>query len=100
MDVRSCKLLSFTDLVCEPSYFNKANTMTQFSMDGEKTPCTAFRLASDIFFPAIDREPDYCVLQRNPRIYSCAGSSRKYKRLCPCRDFIHGQLALCKNCDF
>uniref|UniRef100_A0A672FUC0 alpha-1,6-mannosyl-glycoprotein 6-beta-N-acetylglucosaminyltransferase n=1 Tax=Salarias fasciatus TaxID=181472 RepID=A0A672FUC0_SALFA len=39
-----------------------------------------------------------CGLQREPLLFSCAGHSPKYRRLCPCRDFRRGQVALCRDC--
>lgn len=39
-----------------------------------------------------------CSLQREPLLFSCAGQSPKYRRLCPCRDFLQGQVALCRDC--
>lgn len=39
-----------------------------------------------------------CGLQRDPLLFSCAGHSPKYRRLCPCRDFRRGQVALCRDC--
>lgn len=46
-------------------------------------------------FSVVRRE---CGLQREPLLFSCAGHSPKYRRLCPCRDFRRGQVALCKDC--
>lgn len=46
-------------------------------------------------FSVLRRE---CGLQREPLLFSCAGFSPKYRRLCPCRDFQRGQVALCKDC--
>lgn len=46
-------------------------------------------------FSVVRRE---CGLQREPLLFSCAGHSPKYRRLCPCRDFRRGQVALCRDC--
>lgn len=46
-------------------------------------------------FSVVRRE---CGLQREPLLFSCAGHSPKYRRLCPCRDFRYGQVALCRDC--
>lgn len=46
-------------------------------------------------FSVLRRE---CGLQREPLLFSCAGYSPKYRRLCPCRDFRRGQVALCRDC--
>lgn len=48
--------------------------------------------------PAFSAEHAECGLQHDPLLFSCAGSSTKYRRLCPCRDYRNGQLALCRDC--
>lgn len=48
--------------------------------------------------PAFSAEHAECGLQHDPLLFSCAGSSDKYRRLCPCRDYRSGQLALCRDC--
>lgn len=49
-------------------------------------------------FPAFSAEHAECGLQQDPLLFSCAGSSAKYQRLCPCRDYRNGQVALCRDC--
>lgn len=48
--------------------------------------------------PAFSAEQAECSLQHDPLLFSCAGSSAKYRRLCPCRDYRNGQVALCRDC--
>ncbi|MEQ2236781.1 hypothetical protein ILYODFUR_016234 [Ilyodon furcidens] len=48
--------------------------------------------------PAFSVMRQECSLQREPLLFSCAGHSPKYRRLCPCRDFLRGQVALCRDC--
>lgn len=49
-------------------------------------------------YPAFAQPGQECFLQKEPLLFSCAGSSSKYRRLCPCRDFRKGQVALCRDC--
>lgn len=49
-------------------------------------------------FPAFSAEHVECGLQQDPLLFSCAGSSAKFQRLCPCRDYRNGQVALCRDC--
>ncbi|OZC12558.1 hypothetical protein X798_00189 [Onchocerca flexuosa] len=43
--------------------------------------------------------PYECSKQRNPDLYSCASvpTVPNIRRMCPCRDFIWGQTALCSS---
>ncbi|XP_038445422.1 LOW QUALITY PROTEIN: alpha-1,6-mannosylglycoprotein 6-beta-N-acetylglucosaminyltransferase B-like [Canis lupus familiaris] len=56
-------------------------------------------IASPSFFPFLNSQDAFqnpgreCFLQKEPLLFSCAGSSTKYQRLCPCRDFRKGQEA-------
>lgn len=49
-------------------------------------------------YPAFAQPGRECFLQKEPLLFSCAGASAKYHRLCPCRDFRKGQVALCRDC--
>lgn len=49
-------------------------------------------------YPAFAQPGQECYLQKEPLLFSCAGASTKYQRLCPCRDFRKGQVALCQGC--
>lgn len=60
--------------------------------------CEGVESEMNHLFPAFSAEHAECGLQQDPLLFSCAGSSPKYQRLCPCRDFVHGQVALCRDC--
>uniref|UniRef100_A0A671V9N8 alpha-1,6-mannosyl-glycoprotein 6-beta-N-acetylglucosaminyltransferase n=1 Tax=Sparus aurata TaxID=8175 RepID=A0A671V9N8_SPAAU len=77
--VEACQSAGF---ICEPAHFRFINNKEAL-------------LFSDTAFSVVRRE---CGLQREPLLFSCAGHSPKYRRLCPCRDFRRGQVALCKDC--
>lgn len=44
--------------------------------------------------------PYACSRQENPNLYSCASvpTDPNIRRICPCRDFLRGQTALCSSC--
>lgn len=60
--------------------------------------CEALEIEMNHLFPAVTVKGRECFLQKEALLFSCAGFSTKHQRLCPCRDFLHGQVALCKDC--
>uniref|UniRef100_A0A671K6T3 alpha-1,6-mannosyl-glycoprotein 6-beta-N-acetylglucosaminyltransferase n=1 Tax=Sinocyclocheilus anshuiensis TaxID=1608454 RepID=A0A671K6T3_9TELE len=74
--VKTCR---DSGLICEPAYFPFINNM--------EYTCEAVH---------VDRRE--CFQQKEPLLFSCAGVSAKHQRLCPCRDYLHGQVALCRDC--
>ncbi|XP_027706062.1 alpha-1,6-mannosylglycoprotein 6-beta-N-acetylglucosaminyltransferase B isoform X1 [Vombatus ursinus] len=83
-------------LICEPSFFHFINTLDAFL----KLNVSCDRTESEMnhLYPAFAQPGQECYLQKEPILYSCAGSNTKYRRLCPCRDFQKGQVALCQDC--
>ncbi|XP_031821416.1 alpha-1,6-mannosylglycoprotein 6-beta-N-acetylglucosaminyltransferase B isoform X4 [Sarcophilus harrisii] len=83
-------------LICEPSFFHFLNTQDAFL----KLNVSCDRTESEMnhLYPAFAQLGQECYLQKEPILYSCAGSNTKYRRLCPCRDFQKGQVALCQHC--
>lgn len=61
-------------------------------------PCEGLESEMNHLFPAFSAEQAECSLQHDPLLFSCAGSSPKFQRLCPCRDYRNGQVALCRDC--
>lgn len=61
-------------------------------------PCDSTESEMNHLYPAFAQPGRECFLQKEPLLFSCAGSSTKYHRLCPCRDFRKGQVALCRDC--
>uniref|UniRef100_A0A3B5AK32 alpha-1,6-mannosyl-glycoprotein 6-beta-N-acetylglucosaminyltransferase n=1 Tax=Stegastes partitus TaxID=144197 RepID=A0A3B5AK32_9TELE len=49
-------------------------------------------------FPSYSPWGRHCGLQLEPLLFSCAGSDLSYRRLCPCRAHLPGQVALCPDC--
>ncbi|XP_037665894.1 alpha-1,6-mannosylglycoprotein 6-beta-N-acetylglucosaminyltransferase B [Choloepus didactylus] len=83
-------------LVCEPSFFPFLNSQDAFRK--LQVPCDSTESEMSHLYPAFAQPGQECFLQKEPLLFSCAGSSTKYHRLCPCRDFRRGQVALCRDC--
>ncbi|XP_006135809.1 alpha-1,6-mannosylglycoprotein 6-beta-N-acetylglucosaminyltransferase B [Pelodiscus sinensis] len=83
-------------LVCEPAFFqfiNKKDVFLQLRMSCDSTESEMSHL-----YPAVAENVQECYLQKEPLLFSCAGYSTKYRRLCPCRSYQKGQVALCRDC--
>uniref|UniRef100_A0ABM5FME0 alpha-1,6-mannosyl-glycoprotein 6-beta-N-acetylglucosaminyltransferase n=3 Tax=Pogona vitticeps TaxID=103695 RepID=A0ABM5FME0_9SAUR len=83
-------------LVCEPEFFkfiNKKEVFQQLNIVCDNTESEMNHL-----YPAVAENIQECYLQKEPLLFSCAGCSTKYQRLCPCRDYRKGQVALCQDC--
>ncbi|XP_048102897.1 LOW QUALITY PROTEIN: alpha-1,6-mannosylglycoprotein 6-beta-N-acetylglucosaminyltransferase B-like [Alosa alosa] len=91
--VRACQEES---LVCEPAFFPYVNNLEALS--GLQVQCEALEEEVSHLFPAVSLEEGECFMQKEPLLYSCAGKGPKLRRLCPCRDSIQGQEALCRDC--
>ncbi|XP_043849122.1 alpha-1,6-mannosylglycoprotein 6-beta-N-acetylglucosaminyltransferase A [Dromiciops gliroides] len=94
---KSCKqVCQENQLICEPSFFqhlNKDKDVLKYDV-----VCHTTELASDILVPSYDDKRKHCVFQGDLLLFSCAGAHPKHKRICPCRDYIKGQVALCQDC--
>ncbi|NXG62193.1 MGT5B acetylglucosaminyltransferase, partial [Hemiprocne comata] len=83
-------------LVCEPTFFrflNKKEVFLQLSIT-----CDSTEYEMNHLHPAVAENVHECYLQKEPLLFSCAGYNTKYRRLCPCRDYRKGQVALCRDC--
>ncbi|TRY60299.1 hypothetical protein DNTS_029273, partial [Danionella cerebrum] len=83
-------------LMCEPAFFPFINSIEAFN--GVKAQCDSLESEKSHVFPAVDLQTRECFQQKESMLFSCAGVSAKHQRLCPCRDFIQGQVALCRDC--
>lgn len=61
-------------------------------------PCDSTEWEMNHLYPALAQPGQECLLQKEPLLFSCAGASTQHRRLCPCRDFRKGQVALCRDC--
>ncbi|XP_042158456.1 alpha-1,6-mannosylglycoprotein 6-beta-N-acetylglucosaminyltransferase B-like isoform X1 [Oncorhynchus tshawytscha] len=84
------------NLVCEPALFRFVNNKE--ALRGLEVQCEVVEAEVNHVFPAFSVLRRECSLQKDPLLYSCAGHSPKYHRLCPCRDYRRGQVALCRDC--
>ncbi|KAJ7984537.1 hypothetical protein DPEC_G00355830 [Dallia pectoralis] len=84
-------------LVCEPALFHHLNSPAAFSRLG--LSCSSMDQEVDNhLFPAYSPWGRRCGLQRDRLLFSCAGSDLGLRRLCPCRGYQPGQVALCPEC--
>uniref|UniRef100_A0A8C3QQ82 alpha-1,6-mannosyl-glycoprotein 6-beta-N-acetylglucosaminyltransferase n=1 Tax=Cyanoderma ruficeps TaxID=181631 RepID=A0A8C3QQ82_9PASS len=83
-------------LVCEPTFFRFLNKEEVFLQLG--IACDSTESEMNHLYPAVAENVRECYLQKEPLLFSCAGYNPKYRRLCPCRDFRQGQVALCRDC--
>ncbi|XP_061912651.1 alpha-1,6-mannosylglycoprotein 6-beta-N-acetylglucosaminyltransferase B-like [Entelurus aequoreus] len=79
-------------LVCEPSLFQRLNNPEVFTRLG--IGCSGTMEEVNHIFPAYTPWGRHCRLQQEPLLFSCAGSDPSYRRLCPCRAYRPGQVAL------
>ena len=74
------------------------HTQFSFIFFREKISCDSFKYIDSPVAPSCEEKTKICHLQQQPLLYSCVSSSSSHMRLCPCRDYIKGQVALCKDC--
>ncbi|KAK2147200.1 hypothetical protein LSH36_564g01050 [Paralvinella palmiformis] len=95
---KSCKdTCRQRDLICEPSYFKVINNRVTIEKHIGQL-CADVVEGEDIYFPAFIPASQKCIIQRQLMLFSCVGEVADLSRLCPCRDYIPGQTALCKHC--
>ncbi|XP_064178353.1 alpha-1,6-mannosylglycoprotein 6-beta-N-acetylglucosaminyltransferase B-like [Anguilla rostrata] len=83
-------------LVCEPALFHHLNQPAAFKRLG--LVCASTEREVDHLFPSYNPWGRRCSLQEDQRLFSCAGAHPSYSRLCPCRAYQPGQVALCPLC--
>ncbi|XP_002736478.1 alpha-1,6-mannosylglycoprotein 6-beta-N-acetylglucosaminyltransferase A-like [Saccoglossus kowalevskii] len=94
----SCKAVCMKNgLICEPSFFKSLNTQEMIEREGY-LECKSVISVEDIYAPSFIKESNICHLEKQKLLFSCAGGSDTRNRVCPCRDFIKGQVSLCKDC--
>jgi alpha-1,3(6)-mannosylglycoprotein beta-1,6-N-acetyl-glucosaminyltransferase len=89
--------------ICEPSHFKQLNGRSTIEEHlkarlHDVVRCTSVENLSEVYAPAFERRSSKCIMQEDPLLFSCVGESEGLIRLCPCRDYIPGQTALCKDC--
>ncbi|XP_036966645.1 alpha-1,6-mannosylglycoprotein 6-beta-N-acetylglucosaminyltransferase A-like isoform X1 [Acanthopagrus latus] len=83
-------------LICEPAFFPHLNSVDNLA--NYSVYCRSSELSdSRLVFPAYSSS-EHCVFQSDPLLFSCVRSEESLIRICPCRDYIKDQIALCKAC--
>ncbi|CAI2320725.1 unnamed protein product [Caenorhabditis sp. 36 PRJEB53466] len=79
------------NLLCEPSYFPIINNSSILTREFS---CSSITSSSSPLAPF------NCTVQLSPSLFSCASrtTSTQIVRLCPCRDHLPQQHAICKKC--
>lgn len=85
------------DLICEPSHFLEINS--QAAMNNASGLCHTVNRSSNIYYPSINVERRECIIQEDEALFSCVGGRDPLRRLCPCRNYIPEQSALCIGCE-
>lgn len=87
----SCEMKCHSmDLKCEPSFFPILNSTPLLTREFS---CSSVSSDSSPFAPF------NCTLQQSASLFSCASRPpSNIIRLCPCRDYIPQQHAICKKC--
>uniref|UniRef100_A0A1I7TD32 alpha-1,6-mannosyl-glycoprotein 6-beta-N-acetylglucosaminyltransferase n=1 Tax=Caenorhabditis tropicalis TaxID=1561998 RepID=A0A1I7TD32_9PELO len=89
----SCEMTCHSlNLICEPSFFPIVNSSPLLKRE---LSCSSVSSDSSPFAPF------NCTVQLSASLFSCASrppSSSGIVRLCPCRDYIPEQHAICKKC--
>lgn len=96
---KSCKEVCLSKgMVCEPEFFNRINSRETLTENG--FPCNVSRLEEipSLIAPGFREEPRACIIQTQALLFSCTGTSPSAMRLCPCRKYKKGQVALCDGC--
>lgn len=60
--------------------------------------CQTVESSADTMVPAYSQARHHCIFQSDLLLFSCAGAHPSLQRICPCRDYMKGQVALCKDC--
>uniref|UniRef100_A0A3B4ZEN9 alpha-1,6-mannosyl-glycoprotein 6-beta-N-acetylglucosaminyltransferase n=1 Tax=Stegastes partitus TaxID=144197 RepID=A0A3B4ZEN9_9TELE len=84
-------------LICEPAFFPKLNrvkNLANYSVDCQTSEFSDGHLV----YPVYTNSTKHCLFQSDPLLFSCVRSDESLIRICPCRDYIKDQIALCKAC--
>lgn len=96
---RSCKEVCLSKgMVCEPEFFSKINSRDSLTENGYPCNTSALEEVPSLIAPGYRQNPPACIVQTQTLLFSCTGTSPSTMRLCPCRKFKKGQVALCEEC--
>ncbi|XP_028993236.1 alpha-1,6-mannosylglycoprotein 6-beta-N-acetylglucosaminyltransferase A-like isoform X2 [Betta splendens] len=83
-------------LICEPAFFPDLNSVMSLADYGLNCHTSQYS-ESSVVLPAYDQQK-HCLLQADHLLFSCVRSDALLNRVCPCRDYIKDQRALCTAC--
>lgn len=84
-------------MVCEREFFDDINSKESIERLGG-VQCESLRSIMILHAPSYDPLTKICYVQAHGQLFSCMHQEANMKRLCPCRDYIKEQSALCPNC--
>lgn len=94
----SCKDVCWAkNLICDPSHFRDINSKD--SMTSRGVSCGNTKEITGILQPAFNVITKDCEVEKEELLFSCVGELEELQRLCPCRNYIKGQSALCQGCE-
>nr|VZI41830.1 unnamed protein product [Spirometra erinaceieuropaei] len=87
--------------VCCPEHFPTFND--HVSLRRLNLPCHQIFMRSHLALPALSTSGKACYIQANDLLFDCEApgeisANLTVRRICPCRDALPGQWALCRDC--
>lgn len=86
------------NLICEPMFFPLVNTKSAFEKSGLSCNFMHYSNRPQLGYPAYVEQDKACCIQTHYHYFSCSHEIPGAIRICPCRDYQDGQIALCKTC--
>ncbi|XP_071148602.1 alpha-1,6-mannosylglycoprotein 6-beta-N-acetylglucosaminyltransferase A-like isoform X4 [Mytilus edulis] len=94
----SCKDACWAkNLICDPSHFRDINSKESLLENG--ATCAQSKEITGILYPSFNTVTNECEIQKEEFLFSCVGEHLELQRLCPCRNYIKVQTALCQGCE-
>ena len=95
---QSCKDVCWSkNLICDPSHFREINSRESLVSNGAS--CSKSKEITGILYPSLNVVTSECELEKEELLFSCVGEHNELQRLCPCRNYIKDQTALCQGCE-
>lgn len=91
--VCSASVSSYSNSIITKSLRQPLRLSLRFGVD-----CQTVESSADTVVPAYSETRRHCIFQSDLLLFSCAGAHQSLQRVCPCRDYMKGQVALCKDC--
>ncbi|ESN93534.1 hypothetical protein HELRODRAFT_115589 [Helobdella robusta] len=98
---QSCKDACWSrNMTCEPSHFRRINKPQTFEhlFSSSSSAARPYTGEAELHHPSVSEKLGTCYLQGDNLLFSCVSRTEGYLRVCPCRNFLRGQIALCPDC--